>query len=117
MSDERILGDGPFVDSVIAQAAEAFEHNYELKRRGYDLDRIAGRVAEILSMKKEDVYARGSQATKVKARSILCYWAVREAGMSIRYLAKQLAMSAPGIGYAVERGSAIVRENHWSLLP
>ncbi len=116
MSDERILGDEAFVDSMIVQAAEAFDRRYELKRRGYDLDRIAGRVADILNMKPEDVFAEGKQVMKVKARSLLCYWAVREAGMSIRSVARRLGMSSPGVGYAVERGVALSRENKFHLL-
>lgn len=116
ISDERILGDESFVDSVIAQSAEAFDRCYELKRRGYGLDRIAERVADILKIKKEDVFAKGNQTMKVKARSMLCYWAVRETGMSIRSLAHRLGMSAPGIGYAVERGAAIIRTNQYELI-
>ena len=80
------------------------------------LDVVAGRVADILSIKKKDVFAKGSQTTKVKARSMLCYWAVREAGMSIRLLAKRLGMSAPGVVYAIERGAAIIRENQYGLI-
>ena len=48
---------------------------------------------------------------------MLCYWAVRETGMSIRSLAKRLDMSALGVGYAVEKGSAIIRENQYRLIP
>jgi putative transposase len=47
---------------------------------------------------------------------MLCYWAVREAGMSISLLAKRLGMSAPGVGYAVERGAAIILENQYVLI-
>lgn len=117
MSDERILGNGSFVDTIISQSAEAFDRRYELKRRGYDLNGIARRVADVLRIKEEDVFAKGSQKMKVKARSILCYWAVREVGLSIRALAKRLDMSAPGVGYAVERGAAIVLENKYNLIP
>ena len=42
------------------------------------------------------------------ARSLLCYWAVRELGMSLMDLAREFEMSATGIGYAVERGEGIV---------
>jgi hypothetical protein len=52
----------------------------------------------------------------VKARSLLCYWAVREAGISLRTLAGRLGISGPGVGYAVERGAALVRENHYALM-
>lgn len=116
MSDERILGDSEFVDSVLSQANEEYERPYELKRHGYDLERIAGRVAEICGMEKEDVLSKGRQKKRVRARSIFCYWAVREAGISLRTLARRLGISAPGVGYAVERGEAIVRENNYLLM-
>lgn len=113
MSDERILGESDFVDSVLSQANERYERHYELKRRGYDLDRIAERVAEVCQIHKDEIFSRGLQ---VKARSLLCFWAVREAGMSQRELARRLEMSGPGVGFAVERGAAIARENNYSLL-
>jgi hypothetical protein len=116
MSDERILGDSGFVESVLTQRNEAYERRYELKRRGYDLERIARRVSEITGIDEEEVYSRGRQKDRVKARSILCYWAVREAGIPIRTLARRLGISGPGVGYAMERGAAIVRENHYVLM-
>ena len=62
------------------------------------------------------MFSKGRQKKKVKARSLLCYWAVREAGISLRTLAKRLGITAPGVGYAVERGEAIARENHFELI-
>ena len=88
MSDERILGDTDFVDSVISQSAEAFERRTKLRRQGYDLDRIAEKVSEVLGMTPNDVFSKGRQDRKVKARSLLCYWAVRELGMSHTNLAR-----------------------------
>jgi chromosomal replication initiation ATPase DnaA len=101
---------------VLSQAKEGYERRYELKRLGYDLDGIAKRVAQICSINEEEVFSKGRQKNKVKARSLLCYWAVREAGISLRTLAKRLGISAPGVGYAVERGEAIVQKNHWKLI-
>ena len=115
MSDERILGDSGFVDTVLSEAKEAYERKYELKRRGYDVERIAKRVAEICGMEEKEVFSKGRQQKKVKARSLLCYWAVREEGISLRKSAKRLRVSAPGVGYAVERGEAIVQESHYEL--
>jgi putative transposase len=116
MSDERILGGSEFVDSVLTQADEEYERRYELKRRGYGLERIASRVAEICGIEEGEVFSRGRQKEKVRARSIFCYWAFREAGISLRTLARRLGISAPAVGYAVERGAAIVRENHYVLM-
>ncbi|HPQ27941.1 MAG TPA: hypothetical protein PLQ82_05640 [Desulfobacteraceae bacterium] len=73
MGDERILGDSDFVDSIISQSEDHYERKYRLKRQGYDLDRIAERVAEVLDMDKDEVYSKGRQAGKVNARSLLCF--------------------------------------------
>ncbi len=44
------MGDSDFVDSILAKADERFTRQYELKRRGYDVEKIAERVAEIYEM-------------------------------------------------------------------
>jgi len=116
MSDERILGDSEFVDAVLSQAGEKYERQYELKRRGYDLDRIAKRIAEIYGMEPHEIFSKGKQQRKVKARSLFCFWAVSELGMSLRELARRLEMSPPGVGFSVERGETIARENGLQLI-
>jgi hypothetical protein len=69
----------------------------------------------VCGAEEKKVFSKGRQQKKVKARSLLCYWAVREAGISLRTLAKRLRVCDPGVGYAVERGEAIVQENHYEL--
>lgn len=55
--------------------------------------------------------SRGKQARKVKARSLFCFWAVSELGMSIKQLAKRFEISSSEVGFAVERSQSIAREN------
>ena len=70
----------------------------------YDWERIADRVAEIFSIARGEVFSKGRHKRKVKARSLLCYWAVREAAVPLRTLAKRLGISAPcGVGDAGEK--------------
>lgn len=76
-------------------------------RGSYDLDRVAQRVSE--------VFSKGRQKGKVKARSLLFFWASRELGMSYTVLARRLEMSLAGIGFSVERGASIAREENYSL--
>jgi putative transposase len=45
--DERILGDGDFVLSVLTEADERLDRGYELKMLGIDLDKLEGRILEI----------------------------------------------------------------------
>lgn len=115
MSDERILGDSDFVDSVMKRSGQGYERRHRLRQRGYDLDRIAERVAEVLGMKAEEIYLKGRQDRRVKARSLLCFWASRELGMSHTDLAKKLEMSLAGIGFSVQRGETIAKKGDFSL--
>ncbi len=66
MSDERILGDSDFVDSVISQSEEHYERRHKLRGQGYDLDRIAERVSEVLGMKPDEVFSKGRQDRRQK---------------------------------------------------
>jgi len=113
--DERILGDGEFVTAVLSEANERLDRRYELKGLGYDLEKIGQRVSEIYGMEKEEIYARGRRKIQVEARDVLCYWAVRELGMSCTDVGKRLRMSQPGAGYAVNRGEKIVKEYKYQL--
>jgi REP element-mobilizing transposase RayT len=116
MSDERILGESDFVDAILSQAKERYERGYELKIRGYDLHKVARRVAEVCGMEAHEVLSKGRQQDKVRARSILCFWAVRELGMPLADVARTLEMSMPGVGYAVERGKIIAQNNNYRLI-
>jgi putative transposase len=115
-SDERILGESDFVDEILSQASEKFDRNYELKRLGYDLDWIAARVAKIFEIEIGYIFLKAKQQKRVKARSLFCYWAVRELGFSLTELARHLGISVAGVGYSVERGEIIARKNHYQLI-
>ena len=47
---------------------EEYERRYELKRRGYDLERIAMRVAEICGMEEDEVFSKGDQFSWSRVR-------------------------------------------------
>ena len=67
-------------------------------------------------MEKHEVFSKGRHQGKVEASSLLAYWAVGELGMSPTDLARQLQMSVPGVGFAVQRGETIVRNNKYELI-
>ena len=57
--DERILGDGHFVEDVFKEANERLDRKYRLRFEGDDFQWLTGRVAEQLGMEPEDVPAPG----------------------------------------------------------
>lgn len=115
-SDERILGESDFVAQILSEAEEAFERKYKLKSLGYDLNRLAARVAEIYNLEIREIFLKGKQRKRVKGRSLFCYWAVRELGFSLTELAKRFNSSVAGIGYSVGRGEMIALDNNYRLI-
>ncbi|MCK4819501.1 hypothetical protein KA005_27285 [bacterium] len=111
--DERILGESDFVREVLSQADEKYSRQHQLKNLGYDLKRIADRAGEIYRMDARYILSRGRQSRRVDARSLVCYWAVRELGMALTDLARVLGMSPSAVSYAVERGEVIATDNNY----
>ena len=114
--DERILGDGDFVSALLSEANEQLDRRYELKTKRYDLEKVGQKVSEIYGIQTEEIYSRGRRAVQVEARDLLCYWAVREIGISCTELAKRLGKSQPAVSYAVSRGEKIAKKYQYQLL-
>jgi putative transposase len=115
-SDERILGDSDFVDEVLNAADESLDRRYALKVQGWDLDRLAVRAAGIYGLEPEQIYMRGKQTIRVKARSLFCYWATSELGVTMTELAGILKVSQPSVSICAKRGAEIVRAEGYNVL-
>ena len=114
--DERILGDSDFVENVLKSAEEELEQKYDLKARGYDFDRVAQRVAEVMEIETEQVTAFGKSPQTVKARSLLCFWAHRKLGMTTIEIGRRLNISQSAVSRSSMRGQQIERENRFELI-
>ena len=114
--DERILGDGDFVKEVLESCRQQLERRYQYLAQGHDFDWLVGQVAILLSLDKEIVTRRGRYPDTVKARSVLCYWAARELGISTLELSKRLGISQPTASQSVKRGEKIVKEKELKLM-
>jgi len=113
--DERILGDGDFVNQTLNAANEAMERKYSLKARGFDLDKVTRRVADLLHIEYDVVWAAGKHRHIVEARSLLCFWAVRELGISMASLSRKLNISIPAVSQSVIRGENVAKSNQYFL--
>ncbi len=115
-SDERILGDSDFVEQILSKANEELDRKYALRSKGVDLDFIAEKVADLLEMPVGDVWLEGKYKHLVTARSMICFWAVRDLGMSTISLARRFNLSDVAIGKSVKRGAEIIKEKGFKLL-
>ena len=114
--DERILGDSEFVTSILAEANEKLDHYYEIKSQGYTIEKVEKRVMEIFGVEKDVIYSKGRRKIQVAARSLLCYWAVRELGLTATELATHLGLTQPAVSYAVSRGEQMAKERNYNLV-
>ena len=73
-------------------------------------------MLEIFKIKKEELYFKNREKRRVEARSVLCYWAVRELGIKGTEMAKLMGLSQPAIVYAVKRGEKFVKEAKLRLI-
>jgi REP element-mobilizing transposase RayT len=114
--DERILGDSDFVKEVLAEQKERLERRYLLQSQGYDIERVVERVAEVFKIEPKEILKPGNQPLRVKARSVVCYFAVRELGMSGTSVGQLLGMGQSAVSRAVSRGERLSEELKLSLL-
>ena len=77
---------------------------------------VAMRASAIYGIDPGDIFTKGKQQKRVKARSLFCHWAVNDLGVSLTELARQIGISVPAIGYSVQRGEIIAKENGFQLV-
>lgn len=114
--DERILGDSDFVENILSQCQEQMERKCLYKNKGYDFEWLTGRVVATFGIDKKEITKSGRYPRRVKARSVLCYWASRELGMSTITLSKRLGISQPTVSQSIRRGERIVLEKKLKLV-
>ena len=114
-SDERILGDSDFVGWILSESNEAMAREYGLKACGLDVNAIANRVARLLNLPVDEVWAPGRYKHLATARSLICFWAVRELGVSQASLARRFNVSEAAISKSVRRGAEIAKREGYKL--
>ncbi len=64
----------------------------------------------------DKVWEKGKHPETVRARSLLCFRAVRELGITMTELAVRLGLTQPAVSICVKRGEKLVKENAYRLL-
>jgi len=114
--DERILGDSDFVLHVLNEQDERMERRFRLREQGYDIEKVIERVASLFSLSKQDIIDPSRQNHRVIARSVLCYWTIRELGMSGSELAQMLRIDQSSVSRSFGRGEKLVNDMKLTLL-
>lgn len=76
---------------------------------------LRGAAKEPFDLTPEQILAPGRYPKVVQARSLLCYWVVRELGVTATSLAKQMGLTQPAVSIAVKRGEKIAEAMNLNL--
>jgi putative transposase len=104
MGDERILGSGDFVESVLQNAGEQIEKRTLAQRKGIGLDILIGKVADHFGLEPADLRSPGRQRLLARARALICALAADRLGDSGRVVSRRLNLSASAVSKLTQRG-------------
>lgn len=114
--DERILGDSDFVKAVLESQNERLERRYRLEAEGVDIETVMKRAAEVCGLTGEQIRNTGKEPWRVRARSLACYWAVRELGMTTVAVSMVLGICPTAVTKAVSRGEWLAKSRKVGLV-
>ncbi len=68
-----------------------------------------------MGVEPEQIWVPGGYRGVVEARSLFCYWAVRELDLKMTELARRLDLTQAPVSISVKRGEGIAREKGLTL--
>lgn len=106
-SDERILGEGQFVEEVLREAEEELTHRTGYERQGIGFDELLKQAAQYFAQEADDLLRPGKQPARVNGRSLLCFWAVRDLGITASEVGRKIGLTQSAVSRAVQRGEKL----------
>jgi hypothetical protein len=80
------------------------------------MDRVVRKASEVFNIEPVEICKPGNQPLRVKARSLVCFWAVRELRISGTKVGKFLNLTQSAVSRAVRRGEKLVEEMNLTLV-
>ena len=106
-SDARILGEGGFVERVIAEAEARERETLRLRRRVPGLSTLLTEVAEKEGMKEEDLLAPRKKREVVGVVKLFCQLAVRRYGYTGASVARFLGFTTSLVNRYASAGNLL----------
>lgn len=105
--DERVLGDGGFVNAVLKQSEEDFDNQERIKQKGLTISWLTDKVTALTGINAGQLAAKGHSNHTSKARAIFAYWGYKQLYMTAKALMNVLSCSRPALTRLIEKGEKI----------
>ncbi len=111
LGDERILGGGEFVESLLADATERTKNTLRFSGNGPDLGALARKVTKRAGITEAELRAGSRRRAVSRARGIFCRAAVTQLGVSGAEVARFLGVTTSAVNrvVAADKTSVSVR--------
>ncbi len=107
IGDERILGTGEFVRTALNEDELKVETYTLRKSQGWSFTALSQAICVQFGVSGDQLLSKSRAVNVSDAKSMLCYWAVEELGLTVTDVAKELNMSHQGASKRVGRGREI----------
>jgi len=114
--DERLLGDGDFVERFLKSTEEKLAEKEALSRQGWTIEKLVTEVCRKVSVDPEDLRRKGRANNLSMAKGLICYWGYHDLGIPGKELVELLGISRPAVSKAIQRGERIAKEQKLKLL-
>lgn len=104
VSDERILGNSDFVESVLKQAQEQYEAKTLTQMAGVDLDYLIQSISAYFDIDPKMIKSSVKQRKASRARAILCCLAIDRCNFKGAAIARKIHVSPSAISKLADRG-------------
>jgi len=69
-----------------------------------------------MGMEPSVIWLPGKERNRVSARSLICYWAVRNLGLGLAELSRRSGLSLSGVSQSVKRGEELANARGYRLI-
>lgn len=108
-SDERILGDGDFVEQLLLDAEEKELRQLRLRRSGKTIEAIIEEECLSRSVSGNELRSGSRRRGVSEARAVIAFRAIEELGLTTAAIARALGVATSTISRAISRGARLRR--------
>jgi REP-associated tyrosine transposase len=110
-SDERILGDGEFVENLLREAEEKELRQLRIKRSGKTMEEIIEEECRPRSISDKELRSGSRRRVVSEARAAIALRAIEELGLTTAVIARALGVTTSTVSRAITRGAGIRERN------
>ena len=115
IGDERILGSSHFVEVALFEDELRVEKRTLREQQGWNFDKLVGCICDYFELPEQSIETKARKNKLALVKSLICYWAVEELGLSLTEIGKRLTISQQSVSKWVNQGRAYCNSEKISL--